>query len=245
MLVINAGMQKSGTGYFYNVLNDLHVAAGNTDARHVKREHDLHHLMQHANNLLPDLSHKTLRTLWRVSVAACPFVVKTHAGPTRAARRFSSLGRVKIVYNYRDPRDVLLSAMDHGRKNLSEGNDGPFIKLAPFDEAVKAVKRWLQVWRKYREMPDVLMVRYEDLLRSPAECLAEVERFLCLPIDPATRTEILWRYSRDNPHLNKGTTHFNKGEAFRYRREMTEEQQKQAQRAFGDCLREMGYDPLC
>jgi hypothetical protein len=51
MLVINAGMQKSGSAYLYNLINDLLVSAGNANAREVKVKYGLDYLMQwHTNN---------------------------------------------------------------------------------------------------------------------------------------------------------------------------------------------------
>jgi hypothetical protein len=41
MIVIRAGMPKSGNAYVYNILNELEHAAGNFDARQIKFRYNL------------------------------------------------------------------------------------------------------------------------------------------------------------------------------------------------------------
>ncbi|MDQ3112240.1 MAG: hypothetical protein M3R17_20335 [Bacteroidota bacterium] len=41
MIVISAGMQKSGSAYVYNIINDLLVHGGHGDARQVKEKYKL------------------------------------------------------------------------------------------------------------------------------------------------------------------------------------------------------------
>jgi hypothetical protein len=51
MLVLSAGMPKSGSGYFYNIINELLVASGGgKDARWVKQKRALDGLMRWHNN---------------------------------------------------------------------------------------------------------------------------------------------------------------------------------------------------
>ena len=46
MIILSAGMQKSGSTYFYNVINQLLIEAGNTDARQIKVKYGLNDLMK-------------------------------------------------------------------------------------------------------------------------------------------------------------------------------------------------------
>ena len=50
MIVISVGMQKSGSAFFYNVINELEIEAGGADARKVKKKYGLDDVMKWGNN---------------------------------------------------------------------------------------------------------------------------------------------------------------------------------------------------
>ena len=241
MLIISAGMQKSGSGYLYNLINDLEVAGGKTDARAIKQRRRLENIMQQHNNNIGPLHLTKLLHLWWISVRENDFVVKTHAPPGPGAKLLNSMGMVRIIYCFRDPRDVLLSAIDHGLKSVQEGIDDTFSKMTEFDIALRNVHGWTQVWKDYSSMPRVLMVKYESLLGSPMETLQEIQHFLNIAVTPGQCREILWKYSRENKNGDRTGMHFNKAVTARYATEMTEEQKKVCQQILGNELEQMGY----
>jgi hypothetical protein len=240
MLILSAGMPKSGSAYFYNVLNGLLTAAGFPDARAVKDRYGLTGVMRWHNNNV-DVRLGLLLRLWLISRRAGPFVVKTHAAPPPSLKLLASLRCVRVVYTYRDPRDVLLSAIDHGQKILAAGEHHTFASLVEFDKAFAAVQAWLQTWRAYHAMPNVLGIRYEDLLADPIRTLRRCEAFLGLDVTDDARTAVLWQYDRDNPEAAGESMHLNKAVAFRYRTEMSPEHRQRFRDALGDTLRAMGY----
>ena len=121
MLIVSSGMQKSGSAYIYNVINDLLIKSGKTDAREIKEKYQLANMRWYNNNIFK-MDWKSLWRLIRLSWKEKSFAVKTHSGPTSALNIFSKLGWVRVIYIYRDPRDVLLSAIDHGKRILAEGD---------------------------------------------------------------------------------------------------------------------------
>ena len=69
MLIISSGMQKSGSAYFYNVINEILVASGNgVDARQIKHNRNLDNLMKWHNNNIGALTLPKLIKLWRISL---------------------------------------------------------------------------------------------------------------------------------------------------------------------------------
>jgi hypothetical protein len=240
MLIVSAGMPKSGSAYFYNVLNGLLVAAGFPDARAIKDKYGLTGVMRWHNNNV-DVRLSLLLRLWLISRREGPFVVKTHAAPQPGMRLLTSLRWIRVVYTYRDPRDVLLSAIDHGQKILEAGEDHTFASLVVFDKAFAAVQTWLETWRAYHAMPNVLGVKYEDLLADPIRTLRDCEAFLDLDVTDEARTAVLWQYNRDNPQAVREQMHLNKAVAFRYRTEMSPDQRRRFRDALGNTLRAMGY----
>lgn len=242
-LVISAGMQKSGTGYLYRLIDELLQAAGNPSAQQVKRDYRLERLVQGDNQTVGrPFIWKLVALAWAARRVGT-FAVKTHSGPTPAAWLFSRMGWLKIIYSYRDPRDALLSGMDHGRRIVSKGKNHTFAEMVEFEQALKVVRRWLMVWRLYQLVPGILQVRYEDLIADPLGQLARIEAYLGLSVSLEVKKMILWKYSKDNPAGEREGMHFNKAATQRYVTELTSEQKGRALEVFGTTLNRMGYDP--
>lgn len=242
MVVLSASMPKSGSAYFYNIINELLIATGKVDARQIKKRRNLDQLMKWHDNNIKTLLFNKLFKLWLISILEGTFAVKTHHPPTLSLKVFNNLGSYKIIYCYRDPRDVLLSALDFGRKIIANGRGHDFPKINDFDESLEHVKLWLCVWKRYYNMSGVLMVRYEDMMERPIEITKQIENYLSISITDKQREEILWKYSRDNPNGDRTGMHFNKARVFRYKQEMLDVQKIKCQEAFGDYINEMGYD---
>lgn len=242
MVILSAGMQKSGSAYFYNIINELAIESGHNDARQIKLKRDLNDLMRWHNNNIGNLSLNKLMMLWLISIQEGTFVVKTHSGPNLATRILSKLRLIKIVYYYRDPRDSLLSAIDHGKKIQANGNDHTFVKLVDFDKCLQHVKAWLGVWKKYADTPGVLMVKYEEMMEKLIETVKTIEEFLGISVNAKKRQEIIWKFSKDNPYSNRTGMHFNKAKIYTYKTEMPQKQKTKCQAAFGKYLEAMSYN---
>ena len=243
MLVVSAGMQKSGSAYLYNLVNDLmtHAEQG-IDARWVKADRQLPHLMKWHNNNIEDLNLFKLLYLWSISVRDGDFAVKTHSGPTLSLRLMEILGMVRTVYCFRDPRDVLLSAIDHGKQILADGQNHTFAGIVDFDKALASVQEWLITWKQYNELPAVLKIRYEDLIADPVSTLESIEKYIGIAVEDGTRQDILWKYSRANKGGERKGMHFNKAEIYRYKTEMEKQQMEKCNAVFGDYIGAMGYE---
>lgn len=236
-------MQKSGSAYLYNVINEILVASGKgVNARQIKHNRNLDDLMKWHNNNIGQLTLSKLIKLWRISAQEGAFVVKTHSGPNLSVTILNKLGVLRIVYCYRDPRDVLLSAIDHGQKILNDGENHTFATMTDFDIGLKNVKSWLRVWKAYTEMPGVLTVKYEEMMQDPFSITKKIEDFLNISVDSGKRQDILWKFSKENPEGDRSGMHFNKAQTFRYKTEMTEEQKAKCKDEFSDFLLAMGYE---
>lgn len=242
MLVLSVGMQKSGSAYFYNVINELIIESNGADARHVKTVYRLDSTMKWHNNNIGGLHFFRLIRLWIISLREGVFVVKTHSSPSLSARILNKLGLIKIIYCYRDPRDALLSAVDHGRKILASGDDHTFSEMVNFDNALNIVKGWADIWRQYANMHGVLMIKYEEMMEKPVEHARLIEGFLDLSVSEERREEIIWKFSKDNPGREQTGLHFNKAEIYRYKTEMTAEEVKKCKAVLGGYIEGMSYD---
>jgi len=242
MLVLSAGMQKSGSGYFYNIINDLlSSSARGVDTRQVRAQHNLDWMMDFRNNNIGTPTVGSFLRLWRLTLKHGTFVVKTHEASPRGVRMMSRLGKMRIVYCYRDPRDAMLSAIDHGNSILAEGENHTFAEIVKFEDALRRVESWVSIYEKYANMPGVLTVRYEDAMFDPVAVFKKIENFLGIIIDPEKRQEIIWLYSKDNQNGERRGLHFNNPKPLRYKTEMTKEQQSLCNDVLGYYLKKMGY----
>ncbi len=241
MLIVSASMQKSGSGYLYNLLNDMQIAAGNADARTIKKKYSLGELMQYHNNNIGKMYLRTLFKLWLLSCREETFVVKTHAVSSRASQWFDILGLVKMIYIYRDPRDVILSVMDEGKRILERGEQHSFAEYAQFDDALQAVKDWSGVWQTYNEIPSILMLKYEELLADPESVMKKCENFVGVTLKESTRNGILFRYNKKNPKGDLQGLHLNKAVATRYKTEMSGAEKERCLDVLGGYIEKMGY----
>lgn len=241
MIIVSAGMQKSGSAYLYNIINDLLVNAGQADARQVKEKHKLEGLQQWHNNNVGNLEDKLLCKLTLISVFGKNFAVKTHSGPTVLLKRLMKFGLAKVIYGYRDPRDVLLSAMDHGKKIIAEGQNHTFAGMVDFDIALENVNQWLCIWEQYERMDNVLKIKYEELLQQPEATTDRICSYLRLNVKRKEIDAILFKYDRNNKNADMKGLHFNKAKIGRYKDEFSEQELQKVNTALGKIILKMGY----
>ncbi len=196
----------------------------------------------HNNNIGP-LSPKRILRLWLISLRTGPFVVKTHQGPGRLFRLFVLLRMIRVAYSYRDPRDVVLSALDHGRKLRDKGQNHTFAQMVRFEDAFDTFRRnWLPIWQAYARASNVRAVRYEDLMEDPFLVVRTLLDHLGLKLSDDTLREILHRWDRENvPPDQVANLHLNRARASRYLSEMPEEQKAHFAQELGPLLQQMGY----
>jgi hypothetical protein len=112
MIVLSVGMPRAGSGWHYNLIHDLMKTAGAADARNIREKYRLQSILTEVNCNIGVLSARRLGLVTLPALMGNTFVIKAHAGPTRASRLLQSLGLLRITYIYRDPRDAMLSAFD-------------------------------------------------------------------------------------------------------------------------------------
>lgn len=242
MIIISAGMQKSGSAYIYNLINDILISSGKPDAREVKEKNGLNDVMKWHNNNVGHLGKKLLTKLILLSLKEGTFTVKTHSGPTGFQKILHRIGLIKTIYIYRDPRDVLLSAQDHGKKIIAAGDNHTFAQMIDFDDAFNNVKVWTNIFNSYKKANNVLLIRYEDLMGAPIKEMQKICSYLNVNLSEKKIKEILAKYDRGNPNANMTGLHFNKGITNRYKTELTQPQMDRFITDLGSVIEKMGYD---
>ena len=247
MIVLSAGMEKSGTGWYFNLTNDLLVAAGHQDIRVVREKFRLHGILKYYNCNMQQPAFRKFARLLIPHILGNTFVVKTHGSPSSKALRYLMSVRVlKASYIYRDPRDVVISAFEHGEKIRASGQIFSFGKLDSVEASILRVRKLLKIWDEWERcshmfVNNMLLVKYEDLVTNPLKELRRLADFLGIDVSPKILLEIEKRYIVDSARVDLKGLHFNKGVTGRFRHLMNQKEQYLCREHFGSYLQKMGY----
>ncbi|MES0491817.1 MAG: sulfotransferase domain-containing protein [Leptospirales bacterium] len=246
MFILCAGMEKSGSRYFYEVLKEIIILKGGMDGQEVAKKYRLGKITDGGRKYLKVMNYKTLIKLCIISLFEGDFVLKTHKEPTRAISFFNRLGLIKIYYTFRDPRDALLSAIDHGKRIIENKKENEqshvFVKMYKNqDQAAMYTKPWTKTWKKYNDEPHVIMVKYEEIIQDTDKLITLFERTLRYKLDEKTKKSLIMKYSLNKVQSDFLKFHYNKGISYRYKTEMSSKVRKQCLIEFGDELEQMGY----
>jgi hypothetical protein len=244
MIVISGGMQKAGSAWFFNMTNDLLMAAGNDDVRVVRENFKLQPILTRQNCNLGKPQIKKLIKLMRPHYAGYSFVIKTHAPPNTWVNLLKSFGIIKLSYIYRDPRDAALAAFERGEKKREQGKSGSFTEFQSVEDAIVYFSRIVKNYDRWIKCPDLFLVKYEELVEQPKTILTRLNGFLGLEISSEDIDKIVQKYSPDHmeDHISKLLS-FNKGKIGRFRDVFNETQQKICKYHFDEYIKKMGYLP--
>ncbi|MFM8319338.1 MAG: sulfotransferase domain-containing protein [Chloroflexota bacterium] len=241
MIILSIGMPRAGSGWYYNLTNDLMLAGGAVDARQVRRRYHLQQVLTEVNCNIGAFTARRVLAVLLPSLLGNTFVIKAHAGPTPYILPVIRRGWARAAYIYRDPRDALLSAMENGRKAVQYKRSSAFAPLVDFDTAVAFMQEYEQIWRAWMAVPQALHARYEDLLTDyDAEALRLVE-FLQLDCRQPQIQAVVERYRPEKAQPDQKGLHFSQGKIGRFRSKMSAEQQARLAQVFGPALEQMGY----
>ncbi|MBI5100158.1 MAG: sulfotransferase domain-containing protein [Nitrospirae bacterium] len=242
MVLISGGMPKSGSAYIFNLLNDLFILSGDSDVRQIKRKYKLDKTLRDYNCNIGKLTPLKLLLLILLSKREGPFVVKTHIQPTKFVETLIKLDFIKAIYIYRDPRDALLSAVDHGKRILQKGENHTFAGMVDFENAFEAVQDWIKVWEKWNGCRGVYLLRYENLVNNPVEQMKLIANYLNYKVSSDHINTMLKKYNKNNlDEFKESYLHFNKGVSNRYRQDMSDEHKMIFKEKLGEKLIQMGY----
>jgi len=231
MIIINSSIQKSGSTLIFRYQKDLIRLSERKNAQKRFNRYSYYGFV-HRVNL------RVFFIMLYIHLFHGDFVVKIHTGPTLFIRFLLLLKVAKATFSYRDPRDVILSAIDHGRKTRKNmDTTGAFIDFISIEGSIPLVKRWTRLWYQWKRFNHVLFIRYEEMMDDKMHLLRQIAGYLGYTPDDS---EIDAIYTRHEKNKEKAWN-FNKGTTYRYRTEMSPEDIQLCNEAFSDSLQEMGY----
>jgi len=243
MIILSVGMPRAGSGWYYNLTNDLMLAGGAQDTRQIRRRYRLQGILTEVNCNIGALTARRLLAVWLPSLLGSTFVIKAHAGPTSLALWLVRRRQILPAYIYRDPRDALLSAYENGQRALAKGRTNAFSQLVDFQTSLAFIADYVRISEAWLACPQALHTRYEDLLNDYEREAGRLLKFLGLdPANPALAA-VIQRY-RPNAVQAQGEQkglHFNQGKTGRFRQKMSPQEQTILAERFGGYLERMGY----
>jgi hypothetical protein len=242
MIILSVGMPRAGSGWYYNLTNDLMLADGAQDARQIRRRYHLESILTEVNCNIGALTPRRLLMVMLPALLGSTFVIKAHAGPTPLARGLMRTGLLKVAYIYRDPRDAMLSAYEYGQRARRDGRQNAFSPLIDFDSSLDFILEYVHIWEAWMACEGVLHTRYEALLSDYDAEAGRLVEFLPLQAKRQSLAPIIARYRPESASRDAAGLHFSKGRVGRYRQKWDPQQQTRLQSVLGSYLARMGYD---
>ena len=241
MIILSIGMPRAGSGWYYNLTNDLMVTNGSQDARQIRKRYHLQRILTEVNCNIGALTPCRMSAVLVPSLLGNTFVIKAHAGPTPFALRLIRSGLVRPTYIYRDPRDAMLSAYDNGQRALQQGRANAFSQLVDFETSLDFMMTYVRIWEAWMGCKQALHVRYEDLLSNYGAEAEHLVGFLGLDWQEPIVQVVVEKYQPEQGQADQKGLHFNQGKIGRFRQKMSQDQQAILAEAFGPYLEKMGY----
>ncbi len=231
MILVNTGIPKSGTSLLFDYQRAL-----------LRKRHPENGLAAAAENFpncfVAAFDDPTIETLLGLHRDHGPFAIKTHAAPIAALKPLIADGPIRVTCMGRDPRDVVLSALDHAARERAKNLDQPaFAHLDTFEAAAHETHQWVTIHHAWRASGDAIMIRYEDLTADPATVLCRLSTALDLGITTATINRIVARKTGGKRRV----WNFNKGLADRWRTEFSPDDLATCREILGLDIAAMGY----
>jgi hypothetical protein len=241
MIILSVGMPRAGSGWYYNLSNDLMLANGAQDARQIRQRYRLQSILTEVNCNIGALTPRRITAVMLPSLMGNTFVIKAHAALTPYARFLIQRGLIHSSYIYRDPRDALLSIMENGQRALQRGHPNAFSPYAEFEAAQHFMLEYLHIWDSWMDCQPVLLVRYEDLLLNYETEAGQLLEFLNLERDRPQIQAVIEQYRPEKAQPDQKGMHFSHGKIGRFRQKLSPEQQEMMADQMGAYLTRMGY----
>ena len=234
MIIISSGFPKSASTLLFLYTEHLITASGNNKGQEKFRRYC-------KDGFMPAFGVLNSLHLFFISMSG-PIVIKTHSGPSFTLRLLQALGLAKAYYSIRDPRDVVLSALDHGakaRSNAKKSNSD--IAFAPYHnrkELLPALQMHFARFKAWKKYGKALFVRYEDLIASPEQELSKVLQHINMSaLSKYIPDTVRWFQERKQETIN-----FNKGTVTRFQTELTTAEIAETEKDLREVILEMNYE---
>lgn len=242
MIILSVGMPRAGSGWHYNLTNELMLVNGAQEARQIRRRYHLEKILTEVNCNIGALTPRRILAVLLPSLLGNTFVIKAHAAPTPFALSAIRRGLIRPTYIYRDPRDAMLSAMENGQRALQRGRPNAFSPYIEFTAALDFMLDYLRIWEAWVGCRQALAVKYEDLLLNYEVEAHRLVEWLNLEPNQASIRPVIEKYRPEQAQSDQKGIHFVHGKIGRFRQKFSPAQQATLAEKMGGYLSRMGYE---
>lgn len=166
-----------------------------------------------------------------------PTVVKVHCFLTPYLREVLESGDAMATFCYRDPRDMILSAMDHRVRAAKQGRD-VFGKFTTVKDSLDEAVYWCRMSCTWHESRLAELFQYVDTVARPIWQMRRLAEFFNVDASDALIEEVQAVECRQK---SVGWCEFNKGDLSRYTTEMNSHEIKICNQYLGKYIRQLGF----
>jgi hypothetical protein len=206
-IIFSYGMTKCGSTLAFELARTGLELAG-----YPQYPLDLDGLNDARINFTAHLTELQLETIWdKVQTIGHPIVIKTHTRPDDCVIAMFDRGHVMAHATYRDPRDMALSMIDHGKRNREQGKTA-FIEITDLNAARTNIDSQIDSLTQWLVRPHCLPLFFDDLAFDTEATTRQILANLQLELEPARVANFV---------KNRRFTQKNKGVRRRFKNEMT------------------------
>ena len=231
MIILSNSLPKSGSTLLANYQEDILKFLNNKNGQLILKEKFQGRYIDYPNR-------KILKELFKINLMHGTIVIKCHWPYQKLVSNFCLLTNTKMTITYRDPRDMILSRIDHGERSRKTGDGtGAFSECI---DVINLIPRQVELMKRldlFLTKPYVQSIKYEDIMMNPLKVLKEMNLFLNLEVDEIVLNEII--SNRNN--MKTKSHNFNKGTTERWREEMTQNEKQKCLEAFKPYLEKHNF----
>ena len=217
-IIFSNGMGKSGSTLMTQYLLAMLARAVPNNGQTALREATRGGKLTGSDDFVERVDKPVFDLLNEIAARNGLIVVKVHCDTSPLLIEALRFGRIKMTFIHRDPRDTILSGIDHYTR--SAGTD--LLEYSSFEKALEAAHWWAQVACYWLSSNLAYMVRYTDLVSDPQRELAGVASYLRFDLSQKMLEAIV---AKERAQRRYGLHGFNRGELHRYQAEMSEPNQ--------------------
>lgn len=166
-----------------------------------------------------------------------PTVVKVHCFLQPHLRERIESGEILSTFCYRDPRDMILSAMNHRVRALADG-EHVFEHFTTVEESLEHAKFWCWLALNWVKSGLVPLFQYEEIVGDPEMQICRLADYLGLSVNQQKIDELI---ETERSRRKTGWNEFNGAHRSRFESEMTESQIETCERKLGWWIERLGF----
>ncbi len=231
MIILNTGLPKSATTLLFEYQSDLVKELTEPNGFEEFRT-------QNKSRFVQNLDERIYQMIIDIHEEYGNLVIKIHKPPDYYMKKLVEKDGAKVTCCYRDPRDIVLSALDHGVKSRNGlFKSGAFGNLFTAQDVIVEFKDWVNIFYEWREYGHAMMIQYETFIENKVTLLLKMIKYLNIELPIETVLKIYEKKEKEK----ESKPIFNKGTCYRWKSEMSQEDIDKCNSLLYEEIYKMGY----